>query len=134
MELENVTNMAAVSNKTNGTLNNTLVHVTVDTNPDGRPYVAFFAVLIIVINSTLIAFFHKHRRGAWTTFFFLTNLTITDILIGFSMIFGITTALLLPENVRWIVCNVFTSPMAVMSPIMSGWCIFIISIQVPWSY
>ncbi len=128
--MENVTNIA-VSSNTNGTVNDTLAQDTLD---NLRPYAGFFAVLIIIINSTLIAFFNKHRRGVWTTFFFLTNLTITDILIGFSMIFGITTQLLLPENVQWIVCHVITSPMAVISGIMSGWCIFIISIQVPWSY
>ncbi len=121
-------NVSSITNLTNITLDSTDPPSTY--TPFLRPYVGFAGVLIIVVNSILLAFFNNHKRAVWTTFFFLTNLAISDIMMGFSLIMEVTNRLLLPTDVQWVVCRVLSGPVATLSGLMSGWCILLLSTQV----
>ena len=128
VKMDAINNVSRITNFTNVTLDSTDPPPTY--TPFLRPYVGFAGVLIIVVNSILLAFFNNHKRAVWTTFFFLTNLAISDIMMGFSLIMEVTNRLLLPLDIQWIVCRVLSGPAATLSGLMSGWCILLLSTQV----
>ena len=121
---------------TNGT---NLINMTYDTllhaestpkpqiNPAFHLYAIVYYMSIIIVNCALLAFFYKHKHKVWTTYFFLSNLTVTDILIGSSLLLTIVSRHYVPWDVEWVICHL---PISFPAGIMGAYCLLILSIQV----
>ncbi len=85
------------------------------------------SIAIIIVNCALLVFFNKHKHKVWTTYFFLTHLTLTDILIGVSLLVRVIIIKYVPEEFQWIRCRL---PLTFVSSAMSAYCILVLSAQV----
>ncbi len=85
-------------------------------------------IAVIVVNIILVIWFTKKRQFTETTFVFLINLGISDILVGVLTVLKII-AIAIASNQAQILCRGIVGGTA-LSVIMSAMCILLISTQV----
>ena len=83
---------------------------------------------ILVTNVALILFFSKQRKAIWTTYLFLTNLALSDVLMG--LVIAIISPSWLFMEKQWprLGCTMFA--LGTVSMQMSAYTILILSAQV----
>ncbi len=89
---------------------------------------AGIGVAIILTNIALLIFYKQKSKKTDITFLILANLTTSDIIFGMAFLIRLALVLAEPPYVAE-ACDIILS-VAMMSTVISGWCILLLSCQV----